>query len=387
MSFAGLGVRAPVVEALLQEGIEVPFPVQALALPDALAGRDLCVKAKTGSGKTIAFAVPLAHRIAANGDHVPRGLVLVPTRELAMQVFKVIRPLARAAGLRSAVMYGGASLDRQAEAARRGIDIIVATPGRLIDMLQRGAVSLAAVEMVILDEADRMADMGFFPQVEWVLRQLGDIKPQVLLFSATLDGQVDRLITRYLKEPVHHAIEEETETVEEMSHRFLAVHQMDRVRVAAAIGRSHGRSLVFVRTKRGADRLATQLTREGVKAAAIHGDLRQSARERVLRQFMAGSLPVLVATDVAARGIHVDDVDVVIQFDPPEDHKSYLHRAGRTARAGQAGTVVTLVLWDQMIEVERLQRRLGLAEPVVEVFSNDPRLTDLSQFEVADVAS
>ncbi|MGH9286616.1 MAG: DEAD/DEAH box helicase, partial [Acidimicrobiales bacterium] len=310
----------------------------------------------------------------------------VPTRELCLQVVEVLRPLAKARGLRAAAIYGGASLERQAAAARKGLDIVVATPGRLIDLIDRREIRLDAVDLAVVDEADRMTDMGFLPQVEWVLRHLNGRRPQVLLFSATLDGQVDGLVRDHLTDPVRHEVTMDTPTIADMTHRFLAVHQMDRVRVAAAIARSAGRTLVFVRTKRGADRLATQLDREGVGTAAIHGDLRQSARERALRDFTAGTLAVLVATDVAARGIHVDDVDVVIHFDPPEDAKAYLHRSGRTARAGRSGIVATFVLWDQVRDVERLRSRLRLTEPIVEVFSKDPRLADLARFG-AEVAT
>jgi len=381
VSFTDLGVSTPIVETLAADGVHNPFPIQALAVPDALAGRDVCAKAKTGSGKTIAFAIPLVTRIVAHREGPPRALVLVPTRELALQVLEVIRPLAAACDLRATAIYGGADVDRQVRAARRGLDIVVATPGRLIDLTERKVIRLDQLEMVVLDEADRMADMGFLPQVEWLLRRMGTARPQMMLFSATLDGQVDGLVRRYLRDPVHHEVVEDTPTVDSMIHRFLAIHEMDRVRVAAAIARPVFRTLVFVRTKRGADRLATQLQREGVKAEAIHGDLRQNARERVMREFSTGTLPVLVATDVAARGIHVDDVDVVIQFDPPEDHKTYLHRAGRTARAGQTGTVASFVLWDQVKDIERIQRRLGLSEPLVEIFSNDARLADLVRFD------
>jgi superfamily II DNA/RNA helicase len=309
--------------------------------------------------------------------------VLVPTRELAVQVVAVIRPLAEAAGLRVAAIYGGASLERQVARAKKGLDIVVATPGRLIDLVDRGAISLDEVDLAVVDEADRMADMGFLPQVEWLLRRFRHREPQVLLFSATLDGQVSSLVKTYLREPVRHEVASETPTVEEMSHCFLAVHQMDRVKVAAAIGMANYRSLLFVRTKRGADRLVGQLKKEGVKADAIHGDLRQGARERALSDFTEGKLQMLVATDVAARGIHVDDIDVVIHFDPPEDHKGYLHRSGRTARAGRAGAVVTFVLWDQVRDVERLQKRLGLDERLIEIFSNDPRLADITSLSSA----
>lgn len=377
-SFADLGVSAPLVAALTRQGVHEPFPIQALTVADALAGRDVCGKADTGSGKTLAFAIPVVQRLEPEHRRSPRALVLVPTRELALQVVGVFGPLAEAAGLRVAAVYGGASLERQTAAARRGIDIVVATPGRLIDLVERRALSLDRVRIAVVDEADRMADLGFLPQVEWILRRFHARRPQMLLFSATLDGQVDGLVHGYLNDPVHHEAEIETTTVRDMTHRFLAVHQMDRVRVAAAIARSAYRTIVFVRTKRGADRLAGQLAREGVRTAAIHGDLRQNARERALRDFAAGRLQVLVATDVAARGIHVDDIEIVIHFDPPEDHKAYLHRSGRTARAGRSGTVATLVLWNQTRDVERLQKRLGLPEPIVEVFSNDPRLGDLA---------
>jgi len=282
------------------------------------------------------------------------------------------------------VLYGGAAVERQISALQAGIDIAVATPGRLIDLLDRGALKLSDVDFVVIDEADRMADMGFLPQVEWVLRKL-DHPAQTLLFSATLDGDVRYLIRHYLRDPVRHEVVSTQATVEEMEHRFLAVHQMDKVKVTAAIARGANRTLVFVRTKRGADRLVLQLRREGVQAHAIHGDLRQALREKALKDFAAGTQQVLVATDVAARGIHVDAIDVVVHYDPPEDQKGYLHRSGRTARAGVAGVVATLVLWDQMLHVERLQKRLGVHQPIVEVFSNDSRLADLAAWDPSSV--
>lgn len=383
-TFSDLGVCAQLVDALEREGISEPFPVQALTIRDALNGRDVCGKARTGSGKTLAFGLPMLQRISEMTDRKGiAGLILVPTRELAGQVLDVLKPLGQAIGLRAASFYGGTNIDDQIREVAQGVDIAVATPGRLIDLIDRKAVSLRDVRIVVVDEADRMADMGFLPQVEWVMRQLGKTKPQGLLFSATLDGQIDVLVRDYLTDPVRHEVETKSVTVEEMTHRFLKVHEMDRVRVVASISRGVGRTIVFVRTKRMADRLTADLEREDVKVSALHGDLRQSARERSLRKFSKGSHEILVATDVAARGIHVDDVDVVIHFDPPEDHKAYLHRSGRTARAGQAGAVVTFVLWNQILEVERLQKRLGLRNvPMIEVFSNDPRLGDLLQFEV-----
>ncbi|MGH9246931.1 MAG: DEAD/DEAH box helicase [Acidimicrobiales bacterium] len=378
-TFADLGVRASLAAALARQGITHPFPIQELALPDALAGRDVCGKAKTGSGKTLAFGLALLERTRPGArPGRPRALVLAPTRELASQIVDVLRPLGHGDHVRVAAFYGGTPIERQVARLRRGVEIAVATPGRLIDLIERRSVDLTDVRIVVVDEADRMADMGFLPQVEWIMRHLGTRAPQTMLFSATLDGQVDVLVGRYLRDAVRIEATEDEPTVSDMTHHFFAVHQMDRVKVAAAVVRGADRTLMFVRTRRGADRLAGQLSREGVAAAAIHGDLRQSARERALGDFSAGKLEVLVATDVAARGIHVDDIDVVVHFDPPADHKGYLHRSGRTARAGQTGAVATFVLWDQERDVELLKKRLGLAEPTIEVFSNDPRLTTLA---------
>ena len=387
-SFGGLGIDADLVEALGALGIREPFPIQALTIPDALAGRDICGKAKTGSGKTLAFGLPLLQRLKSSADpgpaagrgRAPRGLVLVPTRELARQVADVLEPLAESRGLTMGVCYGGTNMELQVKAVRAGMDVVIATPGRLIDLRQRGEIDLGRIEIVVLDEADRMADMGFTPQVEWLLRHLTG-RNQTMLFSATLDGDVDRLIRHELTDPVQHEVVSETATVSGMAHRFIQVHQMDKVKVAAAICRSAGRAIVFSRTKRGADRLTELLRKEDVDARAIHGDLRQQARERALKAFSEGRLPVLVATDVAARGLDVDDVDVVIHFDPPEDHKAYLHRSGRTARAGKEGLVVTLVLWNEQMEIERIQKRLGLTSPIVEMFSNDPRLAHLATWD------
>ena len=385
-SFAALGVDPRLVDALDAAGITAPFPIQALTIPDAVAGRDVCGKAKTGSGKTLAFGLPLLALAGEATPNHPHAVVLVPTRELALQVTEVLAPLGNAVGCRVVAVYGGASMERQRVLLANGADVLVATPGRLIDFIDNGDVRLDDVCAVVLDEADRMADMGFLPQVEWLLRRITS-PHQTLLFSATLDGAVDHVVRRHLKDPVFHEVVSTTVTVEEMSHRFVLVHQLDKVKVAAAITRTATRSLVFVRTKRGADRLVEQLGKEGVQAAAIHGDLRQQMREKSLSAFMAGTLPVLVATDVAARGIHVDDIDVVVHYDPPEDAKTYLHRSGRTARAGESGLVITLVLWDQELEVRRMQRRLGLDLPIVEMLSNDPRLGDLGAWDPADASA
>jgi superfamily II DNA/RNA helicase len=386
-TFESLGVSLELNKALADEGIVSAFPIQALTVADALGGRDVCGKAKTGSGKTLAFGVPLLQRTKATresrGDGPsgrparPLALVLLPTRELAVQVHGVLAPLARKLGLHAVAVYGGADLDRQVAKLRKGVDVVIATPGRLIDLGDRGEIAVDGLETLVLDEADRMADMGFMPQVEWVLRRL-EQEHQTLLFSATLDGAVDMLVKRYLNDPVFHEVASSSQTVSAMEHRFLQVHQMDKVKLVAAICRAQDKSLIFVRTKRGADRLVESLGKERVKAAAIHGDLRQANRERALADFSSGKLHVLVATDVAARGLHIEGVDVVVHYDPPEDHKAYLHRSGRTARAGKAGVVVSLALWNQLVEMEVIQRRLGLRIPIVEMFSNDPRLADLA---------
>ncbi len=379
-TFADLGVASDLVAVLEQAGITAPFPIQAMTIPDGLAGRDVCGKAQTGSGKTLAFGIPLIERTPRAEPGRPRSLVLVPTRELAAQVADDMRPLAERRGLVLTTVYGGVSLRRQVERIRKRADIVVATPGRLNDLLGRGNVSVADVDRVVIDEADQMADMGFLPQVHRIMRQI-EGSHQTMLFSATLDGQVRTLVSRYLADPVRHEVEMAQEMVETQEHRFIEVHHMDKPKVAAAIGRSVDRTLCFVATRRGADRVARQLQKEGVAAAAIHGDLRQQQRERTLERFAAGELPMLVATNVAARGLHIDDIDVVLHYDPPQDYKSFVHRSGRTARAGESGLVVTLVEWDQVDDVQRLQKKSGLHTAIVKMYSNDARLTDLASFE------
>ncbi len=378
--FAVLGVASDLVETLNDRGIHSPFPIQTLTIPDALAGRDVCGKAKTGSGKTLAFGLPMVENLSRAESPWVRGLVLVPTRELAVQVAKELRPLARCRNLALAPVYGGASMEDQIKKLNAGLDIIVATPGRLIDLIDRKAVSVGKLEIVVVDEADRMADMGFLPQVEWILRHV-ESRHQTLLFSATLDGVVDTLVSRYQSNPARHEVQSKQVTVEEMQHRFVAVHEMDKVKVAAAIIRASQRTLVFSTTRHGCDRLSRKLKAEGVEAEPIHGDLRQTARERSLARFASGKIQALVATDVAARGLHIEDVDVVIHYDPPPDHKTYLHRSGRTARAGESGMAVTLSLWNEELVVKRLQRRLSLDVPIVEMFSNDGRLDALDQWD------
>ncbi len=384
-TFASIGVSARLVAALAVGGIEKPFAIQTLAVPDALAGRHVLGKAKTGSGKTLAFGVPMLDRVSSATPHHPTGLVLVPTRELASQVSEVLEPLAKALGLVVDAMYGGTSMDRQIAALHAGVDIVVGTPGRLIDLMERGELHLDAIQVLVLDEADRMADMGFLPQVQKILYRITG-EPQIMLFSATLDGGVGAIVRRYMKDPISHEVGADELTVEQMEHRFLRVHAMDKVKVAAAIVRGSERSLLFCRTKRMADTLEMALRREGVMAAALHGDLRQSGRERALSDFADGKVKALVATDVAARGLHIDAVDVVVHYDPAEDHKQYLHRSGRTARAGESGVAVTLALWNEENTVRFLQRRLGLDCPVPEIFSNNPVLADLANWDPAATA-
>jgi len=381
-TFEALGVSPGLVSALRDASIDAPFAIQTLTIKDALAGNDICGKAKTGSGKTLAFGLPLLDRVGKAEPRRPTGLVLVPTRELATQVSKVLAPLAKSCGRRVKAVYGGVGFEPQIDALQKGVDIIVGTPGRLIDLMERKEVSFAAVEVLVLDEADRMADMGFMPQVQKILYRM-DSDHQTMLFSATLDGAVKALVARYMHDPVFHEVVSDEPTVEEMEHRFFFVHEMDKVKVAAAIAAGVDRTLMFCNTKRAADRTVSKLQREGVRAAAIHGDLSQGAREKALADFMAGKVPVLVATDVAARGIHVDAVDVVVHYEPADDDKTYIHRSGRTARAGETGVAVTLMLWNQENAIRVVQRRLGLQLPIVEVFSNDPRLADIKSWDPA----
>jgi len=359
-SFAELGIPSVLTAALTARGITTPRPIQARTLPDALNGRDVLGRAETGSGKTLAFGLPLLVRTASahtrRTARRPRALVLVPTRELADQVHDELLPLADVLGLRLLAVYGGVSLQRQVQQLRREVDVVVATPGRLGDLLDRGACSLDRVDVAVLDEADHMADMGFLPAVRALLDQVPR-GGQRMLFSATLDGQVDTLVRRYLTTPVRHTVAPTAATTTLMVHQVRVVEAAEKVAVAAELAARPGRTLVFVRTKHRAARLARQLDRAGIRAGALHGNLAQPARARALSAFAAGKVPVLVATDIAARGIHVDGIDLVVHFDPPTEPKAYLHRSGRTARAGAAGTVVTLALPEQAGEVAKLHRR------------------------------
>ncbi len=379
--FAALGVPSRVDEGLAAAGFAQPFKIQTAAIPLAMDGRDVCGRARTGSGKTLAFGVPMLSRIVERAEPGrPLGLVLVPTRELAIQVAEVLGPVAEHGGRRILPVYGGASRAEQIDALQDSVDIVVATPLRLIDLLKANELSVADVDVVVLDEADRMADDGFTPQVEWILRHC-TARTQTMLFSATLDGDVGHLIRRYLHDPVEVAIDAATDTVGTMHHLFLGVHHMDKDRVVAAISLGVPRLAVFCHTKRLCDRVAYSLLDLGVDAAAIHGDLPQVARERALRRFAEGGLGVLVATDVAARGLDIDDIGAVLHYDPPKDAKEYLHRSGRTARAGRDGWAVTLVEYNQHTQMRILQRTLRLPlTPPIEVFSNDVRLRELATF-------
>jgi len=383
-SFSNLGVSVPIIEVLHDRDITTPFPIQTMTIPDALAGRDVCGKAQTGSGKSLAFGIPMIERSKPAAPKRPGSLVLVPTRELCLQVAEELEPLAAAMDRTLLAVYGGASMGAQIDTLRDGVDIVVATPGRLIDLIRRKAADVGQVECVVLDEADQMADMGFLPQVRSIMSSIGGT-PQVMLFSATLDGAVRSLVNAYLRDPIRHEVATESDIVDEQTHRFLAVHYRDKTKVAARIIAGVQRTLIFVGTKVNADRVTEQLQAEGVKARAIHGDKQQKDRERVLADFSEGRLPALVATNIAARGLHIDDVDVVLHFDPPQDYKSFVHRSGRTARAGETGLVVSLVEWDQVEDVERLQRASGLNYEIVKMFSNDARLDDLVGFEPAKV--
>ena len=379
-TFAELGVDPDLVEELNSQGITSPFPIQEMTMEDAIAGKDITGKAETGSGKTLAFGLPMIMHVTKGQPKRPQALVLVPTRELAVQVTKALKPLLGLRGLVAVSVYGGAPMGPQTDALDKGASIVIATPGRLLDLMERRALDPRDIKIVAIDEADQMADMGFMPQVRAIMSQIPE-KRQTFLFSATLDHQVKELIDRYMSDPVNHEVESETETVDGMEHRFLKVHYMDKAKVVTELSRHNDRILAFTRTKAGADRLSRDLRELEVAAAPIHGDLPQKKREQSLHRFSEGEVKVLVATNVAARGLHIDGVDVVVHFDPPDDPKTYLHRSGRTARAGEEGLVVTLVEWDQVNEVLGIQRRAGLNVPIVKMFSNDERLADLATWE------
>jgi superfamily II DNA/RNA helicase len=383
--FAALGLPRPLVRALASAGIDEPFPIQAATIPDALAGKDVLARARTGSGKTLAFGLPLLARVAAGpraASGRPRALVLVPTRELAMQVNDALVPLARALGRFSRTAVGGVSYDKQLRDLAKGVDLLVATPGRLGDLIERGACALAEIDITVLDEADQMADMGFLPEVTALLEQT-PAGTQRMLFSATLDGDVDSLVQKFMVDPVLHEIDPPVATVATMDHHLLLIPPREKLDIVTRIAGRRGRTIMFVRTQLAVDRLVGQLAEKGVRAGALHGGKTQAVRTRTLAEFREGRMDVLVATDVAARGIHVDGVTLVVHVDPPRDSKDYLHRAGRTARAGESGTVVTLVLPQQRAGTFSLVEKAGVVAGRTKVTSVAPELAELTGARVA----
>ncbi|MBO1031981.1 DEAD/DEAH box helicase [Tessaracoccus sp. SD287] len=355
-SFAALGVPPVLVDALKGMDRETPFPIQSDTLPDTLAGRDVLGRGKTGSGKTLAFAIPMVAALAGRRGRNPRGLVLAPTRELATQITATFEPLAKAVGLSVTTIFGGVPQGRQETALRRGADIVVACPGRLDDLMKQGIARLDEIEVTVLDEADHMADLGFLPVVTRILDKTPR-KGQRMLFSATLDNGVDKLVKKYLADPVKHSVDDENSPVAQMTHHVFEVSDADKPQLVKALASGMGRRILFTRTKHQAKKLAKQLTASGVPAVDLHGNLSQNARDRNLAAFSDGSVKVLVATDVAARGVHVDNVELVVHVDPPVEHKAYLHRSGRTARAGSAGDVATVMLPSQRSDTAAILRR------------------------------
>ncbi|SDZ36695.1 Superfamily II DNA and RNA helicase [Micromonospora pattaloongensis] len=378
--FAALGLPQPLVRALAREGITTPFEIQRATLPDALAGRDVLGRGQTGSGKTLAFGLPVLTRVSA-GDRArplhPKALILVPTRELAMQVNDALMPLGRSVGVFLKTAVGGVPYDRQIDSLRRGVEIIVATPGRLGDLIDRGVCVLDDIEITVLDEADQMADMGFLPEVTELLAKT-PADAQRLLFSATLDGDVDALVKRFMTDPVTHSTAPATAAVSTMDHHLLLIPPHDKFPVAASIAARQGRTMMFARTQMGVDRLVEQLAAVGVRAGALHGGKTQRVRTRTLAEFKEGRMNVLVATDVAARGIHVDGVSLVVHVDPPKDPKDYLHRAGRTARAGESGAVVTLVLPKQRRTTLGMLEKAGVEPAQTRVRAGDAALAEIT---------
>ncbi|GGQ61757.1 DEAD/DEAH box helicase [Streptomyces flaveolus] len=378
-AFADLAMPPALLAALGREGVTEPFPIQAATLPNSLAGRDVLGRGRTGSGKTLAFGLALLARTAGRRaePRQPLALVLVPTRELAQQVTDALTPYSRAVGLRSATVVGGMSIGKQAGALRAGAEVLVATPGRLKDLIDRGDCRLDDVEITVLDEADQMTDMGFMPQVTALLDQ---VRPdgQRLLFSATLDRNVDRLVKRYLTDPVVHSVDPSAGAVTTMEHHVLHVHDTDKHRTTTEIAARDGRVIMFLDTKHAVDRLVKHLLNSGVRAAGLHGGKSQPQRTRTLAQFKDGHVTALVATNVAARGIHVDNLDLVVNVDPPTDHKDYLHRGGRTARAGESGSVVTLVTPDQRRDISRLMASAGITPQITPVRSGEAELTRIT---------
>ncbi|CAN5182723.1 DEAD/DEAH box helicase [soil metagenome] len=383
-SFAGLGLPQSLVDQLAASGIHSPFPIQSATLPDSLGGRDVLGRGRTGSGKTYAFLLPLVTRLSAGdpsrGARRPRALILAPTRELVSQIEAELAPLARTAGLRTLTIFGGVRPNPQISALRSGVDVVVACPGRLEDHLRSGHVDLSAIEITVLDEADHMADLGFLPVVRRILDRTPP-RTQLLLFSATLDAGVDVLVKRYLTNPVVHSVDSAHSPITTMTHHVLHVEKEARLTVIADLASAPGRTLMFTRTKRGAKSLAKQLNARGVPAVELHGDLSQGARTRNLASFSTGTATTLVATDIAARGIHVDDIGLVVHADPPVEHKAYLHRSGRTARAGADGTVVTMMIDAQVADVCDLARKAGIKPTITRVQPGHPMLAKIAPGE------
>ncbi|MDT5010371.1 MAG: hypothetical protein QOH57_1988 [Mycobacterium sp.] len=361
-SFADLGVRPSIVSALAKTGITDPFPIQVETLLDTLAGRDVLGRGKTGSGKTLAFAIPLVSRLSDNKRRPsrPSGLVLAPTRELATQISAALQPLADATNLKVTTIFGGVPQGRQVSALRAGVDIVVACPGRLEDLMKQRVVSLDAVEITVIDEADHMADLGFLPAVTRILAAT-PAGGQRMLFSATLDNGVDKLVKRFLRNEVLHSVDELNAPIAAMTHHVFHVAAADKTALVHRLASGTGRRILFMRTKHHARKLAKQLNEAGIPSVDLHGNLSQPARDRNLAAFTTGQARVLVATDIAARGVHVDEVELVVHIDPPAEHKAYLHRSGRTARAGNAGDVVTVVLPEQRRDTQMLLRKAGIA--------------------------
>ncbi|HPY24364.1 MAG TPA: DEAD/DEAH box helicase [Mycobacterium sp.] len=378
-SFADLGVPAPLVQALAAADRSHPFPIQAQTLPDTLAGRDVLGRGKTGSGKTLAFAIPMVARLARHQRTPgrPTGLVLAPTRELATQITATLTPLAEVYGLRVTTIFGGVPQSRQERALKAGADIVVACPGRLEDLMRQKVVRLDAVEITVIDEADHMADLGFLPGVTRILAAT-PAGGQRLLFSATLDNGVDKLVNRFLRDQVSHSVDSENSPVPDMTHHVFHVGGVDaKKQLVHTLASGTGRRILFLRTKHQARKLAKQLTEAGIPSVDLHGNLSQPARDRNLAAFTAGTARVLVATDIAARGVHVDDVELVVHCDPPAEHKAYLHRSGRTARAGRSGDVVTVVLPEQRRETQTLLRRAGINAAPQQVNADSAEVRDL----------
>ncbi|MFJ4670724.1 DEAD/DEAH box helicase [Kitasatospora purpeofusca] len=378
-TFDELEMPKALLSVLTRQGVTAPFPIQAATLPNSLAGRDVLGRGRTGSGKTIAFGLALLARTAGRKAEPrrPLALVLVPTRELAQQVTEALTPFAHAVRLRMATVVGGMSIGRQAQTLNRGAEVVVATPGRLKDLIQRGDCQLDGVGITVLDEADQMADMGFLPQVTELLEQVAE-GCQTMLFSATLDRNVDRLVRRFLKDPVTHSVDPSAGAVSTMEHHVLQVQNFDKNATIAHIASRDGGVIMFIDTKDGADRLVDDLLANGVKAAALHGGKSQPQRNRTLEQFRNGQVTALIATNVAARGIHVDGLDLVVNLDPPSDHKDYLHRGGRTARAGQSGTVVTLVLPNQRRGMARMMATAAITPVTTRVSAGDEYLARIT---------